>query len=167
MGAERVGFPTIVGSGPNGTTLHYDENRRQTRPGELVVMDVGAEFGYYTADVTRTIPISGRFTPGSASSTSWCSAPSRPPSTRSGPGTDLATLNRIARDYMRQHSGELCGESGCERYFIHGLSHWLGMDVHDVGAYSRRLEPGMVFTIEPGIYIPAESSASGSRTTSW
>ena len=73
------------------------------------------------------------------------------------PGTDLATLNRIARDYMRRHSGRLCGESGCERYFVHGLSHWLGMDVHDVGAFTRRLEPGMVFTIEPGIYIPAES----------
>jgi Xaa-Pro aminopeptidase len=58
---------------------------------------------------------------------------------------------------MRRHSGRLCGESGCERYFIHGLSHWLGMNVHDVGAYSRRLQPGMVFTIEPGIYIPAES----------
>ena len=73
------------------------------------------------------------------------------------PGSDLASLNRIARDHMRRHSGRLCGESGCERYFIHGLSHWLGIDVHDVGSFSRRLEPGMVFTIEPGLYIPAES----------
>ena len=156
-GAERLGFPSILGSGPNGTTLHYDENRRQTRPGELVVMDVGAEFGYYSADVTRTIPISGRFAPRQRELYELVLGAQQAAIDSVRPGTDLATLNRLARDYMRRHSGRLCGESGCERYFIHGLSHWLGMDVHDVGAYSRRLEPGMVFTIEPGIYIPAES----------
>jgi Xaa-Pro aminopeptidase len=156
-GAERLGFPSIVGSGPNGTTLHYDENRRQTRPGELVVMDVGAEHGYYSADVTRTIPISGRFNRRQRELYELVLGAQQAAIDSVRPGSDLATLNRLARDYMRQHSGKLCGESGCERYFIHGLSHWLGMDVHDVGAYSRRLEPGMVFTIEPGIYIPAES----------
>jgi Xaa-Pro aminopeptidase len=156
-GAERLGFPSIVGSGPNGTTLHYDENRRQTRPGELVVMDVGAEHGYYSADVTRTIPISGRFNRRQRELYELVLGAQQAAMDSVRPGSDLATLNRLARDYMRQHSGKLCGESGCERYFIHGLSHWLGMDVHDVGAYSRRLEPGMVFTIEPGIYIPAES----------
>jgi Xaa-Pro aminopeptidase len=156
-GAERLGFPSIVGSGPNGTTLHYDENRRQTRPGELVVMDVGAEHGYYSADVTRTIPISGRFDGRQRELYELVLGAQQAAMDSVRPGTDLATLNRVARDYMRRHSGKLCGESGCERYFIHGLSHWLGMDVHDVGAYSRRLEPGMVFTIEPGIYIPAES----------
>ena len=156
-GAERLGFPSIVGSGPNGTTLHYDENRRQTRPGELVVMDVGAEHGYYSADVTRTIPISGRFDGRQRQLYELVLGAQQAAMDSVRPGTDLATLNRVARDYMRRHSGKLCGESGCERYFIHGLSHWLGMDVHDVGAYSRRLEPGMVFTIEPGIYIPAES----------
>jgi Xaa-Pro aminopeptidase len=156
-GAERLGFPSIVGSGPNGTTLHYDENRRQTRPGELVVMDVGAEHGYYSADVTRTIPISGRFDPRQRELYELVLGAQQAAMDSVRPGTDLAALNRLARDYMRRHSGRLCGESGCERYFIHALSHWLGMDVHDVGAYSRRLEPGMVFTIEPGIYIPAES----------
>ena len=156
-GAERLAFPSIVGSGPNGTILHYDENRRQTRPGELVVMDVGAEHGYYSADVTRTIPISGRFDRRQRELYELVLGTQQAAIDAVRPGTDLATLNRLARDYMRRHSGRLCGESGCERYFIHGLSHWLGMDVHDVGAYSRRLEPGMVFTIEPGIYIPAES----------
>ncbi len=156
-GAERLGFPSIVGSGPNGTTLHYDENRRQTRAGELVVMDVGAEHGYYSADVTRTIPISGRFDRRQRRLYELVLGAQQAAIDSVRPGTDLATLNRMARDFMRRHSGRLCGESGCERYFIHGLSHWLGMDVHDVGAYSRRLEPGMVFTIEPGIYIPAES----------
>jgi Xaa-Pro aminopeptidase len=156
-GAERLGFPSIVGSGLNGTTLHYDENRRQTRPGELVVMDVGAEHGYYSADITRTIPISGRFEPRQRELYELVLGAQQAAIDSVRPGIDLPTLDRLARDYMRRHSGRLCGEAGCERYFIHGLSHWLGMDVHDVGAYSRRLEPGMVFTIEPGIYIPAES----------
>jgi Xaa-Pro aminopeptidase len=156
-GAERVGFPTIVGSGPNGTILHYDENRRQTRGGELVVMDVGAEYGYYTADVTRTIPISGRFDPRQRQLYELVLGAQQAAMDSVRPGSDLATLNRIARDHLRRHSGRLCGESGCDRYFVHGLSHWLGMNVHDVGAFNRRLEPGMVLTIEPGIYIPAES----------
>ena len=155
-GAERLGFPSIVGSGPNGTILHYDENRRQTRPGELVVMDVGAEFGYYSADVTRTIPISGRFDRRQRQLYELVLGAQRAAIDSVRPGTDLATLNRIARDHMRRHSGRLCGESGCERYFVHGLSHWLGMDVHDVGSYTRPLAPGMVFTVEPGVYIAAE-----------
>ena len=156
-GAERLGFPSIVGSGPNGTILHHDENRRQTRPGELVVMDVGAEHGYYSADVTRTIPISGRFDPRQRQLYELVLGAQQAAMDSVRPGTDLRTLNRVARDYLRRHSGSLCGESGCERYFIHGLSHWLGMNVHDVGVYTRPLEPGMVFTIEPGIYLPAES----------
>jgi Xaa-Pro aminopeptidase len=156
-GAERLGFPSIVGSGPNATTLHYDENRRQTRPGELLVMDVGAEYGYYSADVARTIPISGRFDDRQRRLYELVLGAQRAALDSIRPGTDLATLNRIARDHMQRHSAGLCGESGCQRYFIHGLSHWLGMNVHDVGSYSRRLEPGMVFTLEPGIYIPAES----------
>jgi Xaa-Pro aminopeptidase len=156
-GAERLGFPSIVGSGPNGTTLHYDDNRRRTRPGELVVMDVGAEHGYYSADVTRTIPISGKFTPRQRQLYQVVLGAQQAAIDSVRPGTDLATLNRIAREHMRLHSGSLCGESSCDRYFIHGLSHWLGMDVHDVGSFTRPLQPGMVLTIEPGIYIPAES----------
>jgi len=156
-GAERVGFPSIVGSGPNGTVLHYDENRRETRPGELVVMDVGAEFGYYTADVTRTIPISGKFDDRQRRLYELVLGAQQAAFDSVRPGTDLLTLDRIAREYMRRHSGRLCGDSGCDRYFVHGLSHWLGMNVHDVGAYTRRLEPGMVLTVEPGIYLPAES----------
>ncbi|MGH7580651.1 MAG: aminopeptidase P N-terminal domain-containing protein, partial [Gemmatimonadales bacterium] len=156
-GAERVGFPSIVGAGPNGTTLHYDENRRRIRPGELVVMDVGAEHGYYSADVTRTIPISGRFEPRQRQLYELVLGAQQAALDSVRSGRDLVTLDRIARDYLRRHSGRLCGESGCERYFVHSLSHWLGMNVHDVGSVTRRLEPGMVLTVEPGIYIPAES----------
>jgi Xaa-Pro aminopeptidase len=72
------------------------------------------------------------------------------------PGTTIGELTRVAREHMRANSGDLCRPVTCDAYFIHGLSHWLGMDVHDVGRYDVRLEPGMVLTIEPGIYIPDE-----------
>jgi Xaa-Pro aminopeptidase len=155
-GAERVGFPTIVASGPNAVTLHYDDNRRQARAGELVVEDVGAEFGYYSADITRTIPISGRFTPRQRALYDLVLGTQQAAIDSVRPGTSLTALNRIARNYMRDHSGDLCGPDSCVPYFIHGLSHWLGMDVHDVGSMSARLEPGMVLTVEPGIYVRSE-----------
>jgi Xaa-Pro aminopeptidase len=156
-GAERVGFPSIVGSGPNGTILHYDENRRRMASGDLVVIDVGAEFGYYTADVTRTLPVAGRFTPRQRALYELVLGAQQAAIDSVRAGTTLGALDRIARAYMGARSGNLCGGHGCQRYFIHGLSHWLGMDVHDPGSYSRRLEPGMVLTVEPGIYLPSES----------
>ena len=156
-GAERVGFPSIVGSGPNGTILHYDENRRRMEEGELVVIDVGAEYGYYSADLTRTLPVSGRFTARQRRLYDLVLGAQQTAIDSVRPGTSLGTLNQIARTYLRTRSSDLCGGFGCDRYFIHGLSHWLGMDVHDPGSYSRRLEPGMVLTVEPGVYIPAES----------
>jgi Xaa-Pro aminopeptidase len=156
-GAERVGFPSIVGSGPNGTILHYDENRRRMGEGELVVLDVGAEYGYYSADLTRTLPVSGRFTPRQRRLYDLVLGAQQTAIDSIRPGTSLGALNQIARLYLRTRSSDLCGGLGCDQYFIHGLSHWLGMDVHDPGSYMRRLEPGMVLTVEPGIYIPAES----------
>lgn len=155
-GAERVGFPSIVGSGPNGTILHYDDNRRRMAEGDLVVIDVGAEFGYYSADLTRTLPVSGRFTPRQRELYGLVLGAQQAALDSIRPGTTIGVLNRIARAYMRDRSGGLCGGLGCERYFVHGLSHWLGMDVHDPGSYSRRLEPGMVLTVEPGIYLSSE-----------
>ena len=155
-GAERLGFPSIVGSGPNSTTLHYDKGRRRTQPDDVVVMDVGAEFGYYTSDVTRTIPISGRFTPRQRQLYDLVLATQQAALDSVRPGITLAELNRVARSYMRRHSGKLCGRSTCDRFFVHGLSHWLGMDVHDVGSFATPLAPGMVLTVEPGIYLVDE-----------
>jgi Xaa-Pro aminopeptidase len=163
-GADRLGYPSIVGSGINGTTLHYDVNRRQTRDGELVVVDAAAEFAQYTADVTRTFPINGRFTPRQRAIYDLVLGAQQAAMDSVHPGQSLQRLNQIARDYMRAHSGDLCpGGSGeapalnsCDRYFIHGLGHGIGMDVHDVGRLDV-LMPGVVFTIEPGIYIPAEA----------
>jgi Xaa-Pro aminopeptidase len=156
QGADRVGFPSFVGSGPNGTTLHYDANRRQMREGELVAMDAGAEWGQYTADVTRTFPVNGRFTPRQKAIYDLVLATQRAAFDSVRPGKRLRDLDDLARRYMKKHSGKLCGKDSCDVYFVHGLSHWLGMDVHDPGDVSAPFVPGMVLTIEPGIYLPAE-----------
>jgi Xaa-Pro aminopeptidase len=155
-GADRVGYPSIVGSGPNSTTLHYDVNRRQTQDGDLVVMDAGAEWGQYTADVTRTFPVNGTFTARQKAIYDLVLAVQQAAFEATHPGTTIEQLNRVARDYMRTHSGSLCGDQTCDAYFIHGLSHWLGMDVHDVGDHGTPLKPGMVLTLEPGIYLAKE-----------
>ncbi len=155
LGADRVGFPSIVGSGPNSTILHYDANRRKMQEGDLVVMDVGAEYGQYTADITRTIPVSGRFTERQKALYDLVLGTQLAVIESIEPGVTLRDLSSIARGYMEAHSGDLCGAQGCVQYFNHGLSHWLGMRVHDVGG-SRVLEPGMVFTVEPGVYLPDE-----------
>ncbi len=156
MGADRVGFPSIVGSGPNSTILHYDANRRRMQDGDLVVMDIGAEYGQYTADVTRTIPVSGEFTARQKALYDLVLSTQLTVIDSVRPGMTLRQLQRLAREHMQANSGDLCGPQGCAQYFIHGLSHWLGMRVHDVGDYGMPLEPGMVFTVEPGLYIPDE-----------
>jgi Xaa-Pro aminopeptidase len=163
-GGDRLGYPSIVGSGINGTTLHYDVNRRQSVDGDLVVVDAAAEYAQYTADVTRTFPINGRFTPRQRAIYELVLGTQQAAMDSVHPGQTVQRLNQIAREYMRSHSGDLCPPSpgegpdrtGCDRYFIHGLSHSIGMDVHDVGPLNV-LAPGVVFTIEPGIYIPAEA----------
>ncbi len=163
-GADRLGYPSIVGSGINGTTLHYDVNRRQSRDGDLVVVDAAAEYAQYTADVTRTFPVNGRFTPRQRAIYDLVLGTQQAAMDSVHPGQSVQRLNQIAREYMRAHSGDLCppgpgekpDQTSCDRYFIHGLSHGIGMDVHDVGRLNV-LAPGAVFTIEPGIYIPAEA----------
>ncbi len=155
-GAERLGYPSIVGSGINSTVLHYDENRRRTQSGDLIVMDMGAEFGYHTADITRTIPVTGKFTDRQRAIYELVLGSQQAALDAIKPGVTLRDLDGVARKYMADHSGDLCGTGGCVRYFIHGLSHWIGMDVHDVGG-GVPLAPGMAFTVEPGIYLPDEA----------
>lgn len=155
-GAERLGFPSIVGSGPNSVALHYDKNRRRTEAGDVVVMDIGAEFGYLTADVTRTAPVSGTFTPRQRAIYQLVLATQQIAIDSVRPGMDIPRLNQIARSYLRAHSDTLCGNVTCDKYFVHGLSHWLGMDVHDVGNIRTPFVPGMVLTVEPGVYLPQE-----------
>lgn len=156
-GADRVGYPSIVGSGPNSTTLHYDVNRRRTENGDLVVIDAAAEWGQYTADVTRTFPVNGRFTPRQKAIYDLVLGAQQAAFDSVRPGVTLRQLEGVARRYMHDHSGTLCGDKTCDdrEYFNHGLGHPIGMDVHDVGI-NRPLEPGMVVTLEPGIYLQAE-----------
>jgi Xaa-Pro aminopeptidase len=156
-GAERVGFPSIIGSGPNSVILHYDKNRRQMESGDVVVMDIGAEYSYYSADVTRTIPVSGKFSGRQREIYDLVLGAQNAAIEAIRPGTTVGELTGVARTWLRENSNGACGQQTCDAYFVHGLGHWLGMDVHDVGDYSTPLLPGMVLTIEPGIYLPDEN----------
>jgi Xaa-Pro aminopeptidase len=156
LGAERSGYPSIVGSGINGTVLHYNENRKRIEAGELVVVDAAAEYSYYTADITRTYPASGKFTPRQREVYQLVLDAQRAAEQAFVPGkSSLADLQRVAKKVME--SSPLRDKKGntLDKYFIHGLGHWIGMDVHDVGFYGV-LPVGSVFTIEPGIYLPDE-----------
>jgi Xaa-Pro aminopeptidase len=148
-GSQRPSFPTIVGSGPNSTVLHYERNRRQIGKGELVLMDVGAELDYYAADITRTVPADGRFSPRQREIYSIVLAASRAGIAAARPGATLRDVHQAARDVIEK--------AGFGKYFVHYTSHFLGMDVHDVGSRDMPLAPGMVFTVEPGIYLPEEN----------
>ena len=156
LGSERPGYPSIVGSGINGTILHYNENRKRIEAAELVVVDAAAEFSYYTADITRTYPASGKFTPRQREVYQLVLDAQRAAEKAFVAGkSSLADLQRAAREVMK--SSPLRDKQGntLDKYFIHGLGHWIGMDVHDVGNYGV-LPVGSVFTIEPGIYLPEE-----------
>ncbi len=156
-GAERLGFPSIVGSGFYSTILHYNENRKKIDAGDLVVVDIGAEYSYYTADITRTYPASGKFTPRQREVYQLVLEAQRAAEKAFKLGeSNITKLDGVAREVMRASS--LTDKQGnkLDRYFIHGLGHWVGMDVHDVGEYAKPMPVGSVFTIEPGIYIPDE-----------
>ena len=156
QGAERVGFPSIVGSGPNSVVLHHDKNRRTMEDGDLVVVDIGAEFGYYTADITRTFPVGGIFTPRQRALSELVLGARQAGLSVIGPGATLREVNQAVRAHYQNESGDLCGPETCAPFLVHGVAHWLGMDVHDVGDNGTPLEPGMVFTLEPGLYLPDE-----------
>jgi len=147
-GAERPGFPSIVGSGPFSTILHYDKSERRMQSGDLVVVDVGAEYSGYSADVTRTWPVSGKFSPRQREIYQIVLDAQKAAMAKVKPGARIRDLHEAAMAHIRS--------KGYEKYFIHGTSHHIGLEVHDVGDTSRPFEPNMVVTIEPGIYIPEE-----------
>ena len=156
-GAERPGFPSIVGSGLFSTVLHYNQNRKRIEAGDLVVVDIGAEYSYYTADITRTYPASGKFTERQRQVYELVLAAQKEAEKAFVPGkTTLFDLQRAAVGVMRASSLRDAKGNTLEAYFIHGIGHYLGMDVHDVGNVHSPIAPGTVFTIEPGIYIPEE-----------
>lgn len=168
-GSPRNGYASIVASGPNACVLHYHDNDRRMRAGDLLLIDAGAEFGGSTADITRTLPVSGRFT-----------APQRRVyevvlraqlagirACRAGARWDAAhraclrslTKGLVTLGVLRGDVGALVASGACRKWYMHGTSHWLGRDVHDVGAYETAegkplpLPVGAVLTVEPGLYF--------------
>ena len=146
-GATGLSYPSIVGSGPNGAVLHWDKNTRLLQDGDLVVVDAAAEYGRYAADVTRTFPVSGRFTPEQAKVYRAVYQAQEDIFAAIKPGVSMADLQRAAEESMRR--------AGYLAAFIHGFGHFVGLDVHDAGDMEKPIPVGAVFTVEPGIYLPA------------
>ncbi len=161
-GCERPAYSPIVGSGFNGTVLHYSQNSATLQDGDLVVMDVGGEYSMYASDITRTLPANGKFTRRQREIYNIVlgameAAEKAFVAGKSTLGRDNATsLHKVAADYINSHGTDLHGQP-LGKYFIHGLSHYVGLNVHDPGDQGVPLAPGVVFTIEPGIYIPEEN----------
>jgi Xaa-Pro aminopeptidase len=160
-GSEAEGYAPIVGAGPNSVALHYDKLSRKIEDGDIVVLDVGAQYSGYSADITRTLPANGKFTPRQLEIYNIVLGAQNTAIAAIKPGMDLCqkggkSLHKISYDYINSHGKDLHGKS-LGQYYIHGLGHNIGLNVHDPGEYCTALEPGMVVTMEPGIYIPEEN----------
>ncbi|GMU40153.1 MAG: Xaa-Pro aminopeptidase 1 [Chloroflexota bacterium] len=175
LGSPREGFPTIAASGENSCTLHYVSNRRQIQRGDLMLLDTGAEWDYYSADVTRTYPASGRFTTAQRDVYDIVLASQEAGIAKTAPGVAFHAVHQASLRVLVEGLIDLkvlrgTVESNIERetyrpYYMHSTSHWLGLDVHDAGAYrsgtrSTTLRPGMVLTVEPGLYFAPGSKAA-------
>jgi Xaa-Pro aminopeptidase len=160
LGCERSAYAPIVGSGPNSVILHYSANRRRMDAGEVVVMDVAAECGDYAMDVTRTVPVNGKFSARQREiyeivlGAQKAAIAAVKPGMKTGRGE--GTLQQVAYDYINTHGKDSHG-APLGKYFTHGLSHHVGLNVHDPAEPGVELKAGMVITIEPGIYIPEEN----------
>jgi Xaa-Pro aminopeptidase len=157
-GAEYTGFRSIIGSGPNAQFFHYEANRRKMKSGELVVMDIGAEYHGYSADITRTIPIGGKFNPAQKDIYELVLQAQQIAIDTIFPGMIMEEIEKKAMKIIADgllHLNIAKNEEDVKKYSPHGMSHFIGLDVHDgkVG----KLVPGMVLTMEPGIYIPEGS----------
>jgi Xaa-Pro aminopeptidase len=170
-GSPRSGYPPIVASGENATVLHYTVNDDRVEDGDLLLIDAGAEFGYYTGDVTRTLPARGTFTEDQAvlyqlvlDAQLQAIEAIRPGATFIEPhdrAVRVLTEGLVRLGLLEGEIDKLIEEDALKKFYMHRTSHWLGMDVHDAGPYKvadewRRLAPGMVMTVEPGLYIAAD-----------
>ena len=158
-GAEFQGYPSIVGGGANACILHYETDDRQRLDNDLVLMDCGAEYHGYSADVTRTVPPSGRFGPAQRQLYELVLAAQEAGFAACRPGAAFNAPNKAAQEVVAKgllQLGIIKKQEEFRRYFPHGTSHYLGLDVHDPGGYGP-LRAGNVITVEPGIYIPAGS----------
>jgi Xaa-Pro aminopeptidase len=161
-GCERPAYAPIVGSGFYSTVLHYSEDDHVMKSGDVVVIDAAGEYSMYASDITRTLPIGGHFTPRQREIYDIVlgAQEAAEAAFKSGQSTlrrdDPDSLYRVAYDYINSHGKDLHGEP-LGKYFIHGLGHPVGLNVHDATDPDAPLGPGQVFTIEPGIYIPEEN----------
>lgn len=159
-GCERSAYAPIVGSGPNSVLLHYAANHRRLDSGETVVADVGAECSEYATDVTRTVPSDGKFTPRQRELYEIVLGAQKAAIAAVKPGMRLRTegpsLHQIAYDYINTHGKDSHGQP-LGKYFVHGVGHYVGLDVHDPGDSAAPLRAGTILTIEPGVYIPEEN----------
>ena len=145
-GATGLSYASIVGSGPNGAVLHWDRNDRPLRAGDLVVIDAAAEYGRYASDITRTYPVSGKFTDEQAKVYRAVYQAQEDIFTAIKPGVSMADLQKVAEASLKR--------AGYLEAFIHGFGHFVGLDVHDAGRYDLPLPVGAIFTVEPGVYLP-------------
>jgi Xaa-Pro aminopeptidase len=136
--------------------LHYNKLDRQIDGGEIVLLDVAGQYSGYAADVTRTLPADGKYTPRQREIYEIVLGAQNTALAALKPGATFSGLQKIAMDYINSHGKDKEGRT-LGRYYIHGLSHHLGLNVHDPSGPARPLEPGMVITVEPGIYIPEEN----------
>jgi Xaa-Pro aminopeptidase len=166
-GCERPSYAPIVGSGANSTTLHYGENSANMKAGDVVVIDEAGEYSMYASDITRTMPVNGHFTARQreiydivlgaqrAAAEAFVAGKTKMGNVQQRGPEVKDTLDKVAFDYINTHGKDLHG-APLGKYFLHGLGHSVGINVHDPMDYTKPLDKGMVFTIEPGIYIPEE-----------
>ncbi|MCG8377955.1 MAG: Xaa-Pro aminopeptidase [Proteobacteria bacterium] len=169
-GARAAAYPSIVGSGANGCILHYTDNQDQIQDGDLLLIDAGAEYQGYASDITRTFPVGGRFSRAQRQIYELVLAAQLAAIEQVKPGNHwndphdaavkVLTEGMVSLGILKGDPKELMKDQDYTKYYMHRTGHWIGMDVHDVGDYKvdgewRMLEPGMVMTIEPGLYLPA------------
>ena len=171
-GAAGPAYTSIVGAGPNATVLHYINNDGELRDGDLLLVDAGAEYKGYASDITRTFPISGRYSPAQRDiyelvlkAQMSCVEMVRPGVTHDQlkqHSIEVLTEGMVQLGLLQGEPEQLIKDKKYEKFYMHGLGHMLGIDVHDVGAYyhgkeSRALEPGVVMTVEPGVYVAPDT----------
>ena len=163
-GAMSPGYPSIVGSGPNASTLHYTASSRQMREGDLLLVDAAASYRGVTGDITRTYPVGGRFSPPQREIYELVLAAQDAAMKAARIGNRTVDIERASEAVIKEgllKLGLITDATGPQfrTWYTHGICHWIGMDVHDVGDYRRPLEPGMAFVIEPGLYIRRDALA--------
>jgi len=159
-GADTNAFPTIAASGGNAVILHYVENDQIMQDGDLILMDLGAQYNQYASDITRTYPINGKYSDRQKVLYNIVLKANEEVIKMMKPGLEFAALNKKCSEVLAEELikiGLIKEASELSKYYYHGVSHFMGLDVHDLGFRDAKLEPGMIFTVEPGLYVAEEN----------